>query len=430
MTVTTVRKRKRKAALRGSVLLRGTLALLVTALVFRVIVLTGAAAYIDDALTAAAANPDFVQTVLSTELSGPTASWPTWTELLVGQSSSLYSTHAGEGEDWENQPLETPAPPSAAPTPYQTPFPGYGSDRYNGAFGEGVPVTPSPSPTPSAAPTDDPSYSPAPEGFVQGQATEITFKPKGDESYAASGIVYVKNQTGLSLDVSALLKTDINLGFEKDKPQILVIHTHGSESFLPDKDHYYVPTDTERTEDPRFNVIRLGDELTTLLEQQGLHVFHDRSIFDEPTYSGSYTRALEVIKKVLKDNPSIKMVIDLHRDSIQTSAGVVYKPVATVDGVKVAQMMMVIGTSDLGLDHPNWKKNMTLAVHLQQQLETKYPAIMRPIDMRKERFNQHATAGSMILEVGSSGNTLDEALASVRLFAETVGPVLAEMVAQ
>ena len=139
---------------------------------------------------------------------------------------------------------------------------------------------------------------------------------------------------------------------------MLVFHTHASESYTPDAAFPYTPTETERTTDTRYNVVRVGDELCTALEKRGIETLHIRSLFDTPTYAGSYDRSLAAVEQALEENPSVKVVIDLHRDSILTDEGEAYKTSCTVDGAETAQLMFVVGTDAGGLYHPDWRDNL------------------------------------------------------------------------
>ncbi|MBR2180377.1 MAG: stage II sporulation protein P, partial [Oscillospiraceae bacterium] len=186
----------------------------------------------------------------------------------------------------------------------------------------------------------------------------------------------------------------------------------------------YTLTDVERTSDKKYNVIRVGDELEAALKAEGISVVHDRNIYDSPSYNGSYTRTLESIGAHLKKNPSIKVVIDVHRDAMTANDGTKYRTVAEVNGQRVAQMMFVMSTGESGLPHPDWAENLKLAVKLQNAMASKYPDIMRPINLRKERFNMHATKGSMLVEVGTSANSLSEAIASVKLLGKELAGIL------
>ena len=151
---------------------------------------------------------------------------------------------------------------------------------------------------------------------------------------------------------------------------------------------------------------------------------HSDTLNDSPAYSGSYNRALEDITAYIKEYPSVKLVIDVHRDAITASDGTKYKTVAQIDGADTAQLMLVCGTDAGGLTHDSWQDNLSFQLKIQKEMNTRYPGIMRPLDIRAARFNQHVTPGSMILEVGTSGNTLEEALSSARLFAETLADML------
>lgn len=234
----------------------------------------------------------------------------------------------------------------------------------------------------------------------------------------------INNDTSYEVNVEECLADPLTIraDIKSGEPQVLIVHTHGSESYKPDAAFPYTPTENERTTDTRFNVVRVGDELAGVLEAQGIKTMHVRDIFDTPTYSGSYDRSLAAINAALDEHPSIQVVIDVHRDSILTDAGVAYKTECTIGGEQMAQLMFVVGTNDGGLEHDNWRDNLRYVTGLQYDLNQTYPGLMRPVNLRTQRFNQHARAGSMLVEVGSSGNTLSEALASIRLF----GNVLAD----
>lgn len=232
----------------------------------------------------------------------------------------------------------------------------------------------------------------------------------------------INNDTSYEVDVASCLSSNTKIRSTGDQPQVLIVHTHGSESYTPDAAFPYTPTETERTTDTRFNVVRVGDELQKVLEAGGVQAVHIRDIFDSPVYSGSYDRSLVAIEEALSTYPSIQIVIDIHRDSILTDSGEAYKTSCTIDGTEMAQLMFVVGTDDGGLTHPNWRDNLNYVTGLQYKLNRTYPQLMRPVNLRTQRFNQHASPGSMLVEVGSSGNTMTEALAAIRLF----GKVLAE----
>ncbi len=245
-----------------------------------------------------------------------------------------------------------------------------------------------------------------------------------DDGYPGSGSIYIQNRSKYDIDIPALLKADDGVQLSGDDVQVLIMHTHGSEAYTPDPFNNYTPTDTDRTTDTNYNVVRVGDEIADILESRGIKTVHSRTLHDSPAYNGSYNRALEDITAYIKKYPSIKVVIDVHRDAMVTQNGTKYKTVAEVNGETTAQLMFVCGTDGGGLVHDSWRKNLSFQMKLQDRLNTEYPGLMRPINIRDERFNQHVTLGSMLLEVGTSGNSLPEALSSARLFANALADEL------
>lgn len=242
-----------------------------------------------------------------------------------------------------------------------------------------------------------------------------------------AGGIRIDNATDYSIDTAALLTEGPELTLKAEQPQILIIHTHSSEAYTMDDFDVYEPSDNSRTQDSKYNVIRVGDALTDALRSHGLQVIHDREIYDHPSYTGSYTRTGEAIEQYLAKYPSIAIVIDVHRDAIG-SGDVVYKTVAEDEDTPCAQTMFVVGSNASGLEHPNWEQNLKLALYLQASVHMAHPTLQRPVKLVKERYNQQLTTGSLILEVGSNGNTLAEALNAVELFADAAGPALAALV--
>ena len=241
------------------------------------------------------------------------------------------------------------------------------------------------------------------------------------------GGLRIKNETNYWVDAAEILAGGPGLTLPPDEVQILIIHTHASEAYTQAGLDRYSASDTARTEDTQFNVVRIGDELTELLTEYGLNVLHDRGIYDYPSYTGSYTRAGEAIEQYLQSCPGIRIVLDIHRDALGSN-GVVYKTMAEEEGTVASQIMLLVGTDESGLEHPYWRSNLALALYLQNAVNSAFPTLMRPVALVPQRYNQHLTPGSLILEVGSSGNTLREAIAAIRLFARAAGPALAELV--
>ena len=179
-----------------------------------------------------------------------------------------------------------------------------------------------------------------------------------------------------------------------------------------------------RTTDSRYNVVRVGDEMAAVFGEAGISVLHDRTLYDYPSYSDAYDRALSAIQSYLVQYPSIRFILDVHRDAIADTEGNQYKVISDTGRGTAAQLTLVVGSDGSGLTHPDWMENLRLAAALQEQTLEQYPTLMRPILLRNSRYNQHATAGSLLVEVGAAGNSPEEAALAGRLFAEQFSKVL------
>ncbi len=227
------------------------------------------------------------------------------------------------------------------------------------------------------------------------------------------------NTPGYTVDANSLLHSKLDFSSPFNGPRVLIVHTHTSEAYAENPDG--------RSENNKENVVSVGEEIAKALKKQGIEVIHDKTQNDNPSYNQSYKKAMTVIQKNLEKYPTIEVVLDIHRDYIKRDDGTMVKPTITMrNGKKAAQIMFVIGTDHMGLLHPQWRHNLAFAVQIQNQLNTMQPGLCRAINIRTERFNQHATKGSMIIEVGTAVNTSDEAQRSGKLVGEAIAKVLLE----
>ncbi len=243
------------------------------------------------------------------------------------------------------------------------------------------------------------------------------------DSIDASKGMAVSNLAGISVDANALSREKIDIKIDSSGPQVLIVHTHTTESFTDSGKTKYTMSDSDRSTDSEKNMVAVGKVIAEILESEGIGVVHDTTVHDYPSYSGAYTRSMATVEKNLKAYPSIKLVLDVHRDGIIGEDGTKLKVLADINGEMTAQCMFVIGSNAV-LPHDNWISNMRLACNLQRYANENYPGLMRAINLRKERFNQQVAAGSIIIEVGSNGNTLDEAKCGAKFMAKTIAAVL------
>ncbi len=235
--------------------------------------------------------------------------------------------------------------------------------------------------------------------------------------------VYLYNKTNRTFDASLFDYGTIALE-QTEGPQILILHSHGSEAYSMNDGDLYQESDPYRTTDCTHNIVRVGEEMAAVFRQQGFEVIHDTNLYDYPSYNDSYVNSKAAVKKWLEKYPSIQIILDVHRDALAGSDGTIYKLVSEEQGQKVAQTMLVVGTNVGGANHPAWCDNLALAVALQEKLMADYETLARPIVLRNSSYNQQLSPGYLLVEVGGHGNTLTEAIQGGKLFAQSVGQAL------
>ncbi len=208
-----------------------------------------------------------------------------------------------------------------------------------------------------------------------------------------------------------------------DAPQVLIMHTHTTESYLPFTGDYYDTSLPTRSTNNAKNMAAVGDVIAERLEAAGIGVLHDKTQHDHPSYNGSYDRSAVTVKGYLAQYPSIKVVLDIHRDAI-ISGSTVTAPVTVTDEGTAAQVMIISGCDNGNMNYPDYMKNLSFAGALQVQMETDHPGFTRPLLFDYRKYNQHLTTGSILIEVGSHGNTLEQALKSGEWIGDSLGRLL------
>lgn len=204
------------------------------------------------------------------------------------------------------------------------------------------------------------------------------------------------------------------------EPQILIMHTHATESYEPYERDFYDNSWNSRTTDPTMNMIAVGDEIAQELEAAGIGVIHDRTLHDYPSYNGSYDRSRETVQGYLEEYPSIKVVLDVHRDAIERDNGERIAPVAEIGGRNAAQVMIISGCDDGTMDMPDYMDNFRFAALLQSQLEKDWEGLTRPVLFDYRKYNQDLTTGSVLIEVGGHANSIDQAKYSGELIGKSL----------
>ena len=228
--------------------------------------------------------------------------------------------------------------------------------------------------------------------------------------------VKIRNETDNIKLTEDMLKPEVSVNMKS----ILIYHTHASESYSSSDKYKYTATGNFRTTDINYNVVRVGTELTKYMQHYGYNVIHDTTIYDK-SYSESYDRSLSGVAKLLEENEDTDILFDIHRDAIADSS---YAPTVKIGDEEAAQLMFVIGSNGGGSKHDNWNENLKLAIKIQEKANELYPGLFKPIVLRDSRYNQQLATGASIIEVGATGNTMEQCLASMKYLSKVLSEVL------
>lgn len=257
-----------------------------------------------------------------------------------------------------------------------------------------------------------------------GKISEYTYINDGvTDKY---GLVRVKNVNKTSINIKKLLEERAKLTVKKDEPAVLIFHTHTTETYQLLDRGFYAVGDPTRSNDKAINMVRVGKEIVEEIQKAGYKVIHDTAIHDG-SYNTAYAHSRKSVEAYLKEYPSIKVVLDIHRDAIHRSDGTKIKPTATIKDKKAAQIMIISGCQEKGgpvEGFPNWKENLVFALELQQKLEELFEGITRPLYFSPRKYNMDLTPCSLLVEVGSDANTLDEAVYTGRCLGKAVSEIL------
>ena len=258
-----------------------------------------------------------------------------------------------------------------------------------------------------------------------GTIESLTYKEKG--ATHTFGNVSVKNNTDSKpLDIENILSQKLELSVDKSKPAVLIFHSHTSEGYEMIEREWYACDYIARSNDENRNIVRVGTEIADYLTNLGYTVIHDKTIHDD-NYSDSYPNSRKTVEKHLREHPEIQIVLDIHRDAITQDNGNKIKPVNTINGKKAAQLMIITGVEEGKVeDFPDWEYNLRFALHLQKKCETMFPGLMRPVLFSQRKYNMDMTRFSLLIEMGSEVNTLEEACYSGRMLAASLASLMEE----
>lgn len=253
-------------------------------------------------------------------------------------------------------------------------------------------------------------------------------------AYSKGSTLYLSNQSIYKPNTDKLLSATWQGALpaslqpsDPEEPIVLIYHTHGTEAFLDEDAQYVTPSESFRSKNIEENVVAVGKVLAQVLESNGISTVHCEIMHDKDSYPKAYETARKTVISYLERYPSIRYILDVHRDALVTTDGSHIRPVTVApDGDEVAQVMLVIGTNQSG-DHPNWENNLALACKLQVRLNKDVTDFARPINLRKTSFLAEYADGAMLVEIGSAANTLSQAKNAAALFGQTFADLVKEL---
>ena len=252
------------------------------------------------------------------------------------------------------------------------------------------------------------------ETGLKTEVLESNVSPRYSQEYYG---VKIRNETDYKLTNEVLDPTNLEINTNN----IIIYQTHSCESYTASEKYQYKQTGNFRTTDKNFSVIRVGRELTNQLKSYGYNVIHDENYHDYPSYTGSYTSSLNTVTKLLEENKDTDIVIDVHRDAVGDNT---YAPTVKIGDEYAAQIMFVVGGNGSSIPHPEWQQNLKFAIKVQQKANELYPGLFRPIILRESGYNQQVSKAASLIEVGATGNTLDQCLVSMKYLAKVLDEVL------
>lgn len=268
---------------------------------------------------------------------------------------------------------------------------------------ETVPATQATEPTPTVIEKEPPE-----------EPRRLSFSPSDGE------LVNIRSSWDCALTPWELIMEPLDWDLTGDEPTVLIYHTHAMESYTPQTGEDYTEEVPFRTADLDYNMVSIGTRLAELLENAGISVLHDTTLHDAASYNGSYASSRETVEKYLAQYPSIRLVLDIHRDAAEDGSGHQVATTAETAQGDTARLMLVLGSEAGGLYNPNWQENYALAVKLQAVLEQESPGLCRELHLTDQRYNQDLSPGALLIEVGAAGNSHDEALRAMTPLAEAI----------
>lgn len=243
-------------------------------------------------------------------------------------------------------------------------------------------------------------------------SAKITENSNNIQRISIGDMKILNYSTKREIDFNKILNETVTLTKASDK--ILLYSTHTSESYTNSENYKFEYSGTMRSQDANYNMIAIAKELNNNLKDKGINSIHNTTPHDYGAYTGAYSKSRITVKNALQSIGGAGISIDVHRDAV---ADLTYRPSVKIKGIDVAQCMFVIGVGNDTTNNPYYEDNLKLAIKIQRIADEIYPGLFKPMIIRDSVYNQDLNKYSFLIEVGATGNTIEEAMNTTRCLA-------------
>ncbi len=244
--------------------------------------------------------------------------------------------------------------------------------------------------------------------------TKPNYTRKSTKNYDRIDIygITIYDYSSRNIDYEELFERNVNL--TKNSDPILIYCSHTSETYANSDNFKFEYSGNYRTKDAKYNMLSVASIMASTLKDRGLTTIFDTTPHDYTSYDNAYKNSMKTINTNIEKHSRFGVMIDVHRDA---AADLTFGPETMINGKKTAKLMLVVGVGYSGYPNEYWEENLSLALQIAKLGEEIYPGLFRQVLVRDARYNQHLSPGSLLVEVGATGNTLEEAYYGARCFA-------------
>ena len=248
---------------------------------------------------------------------------------------------------------------------------------------------------------------------IDSKDIQVVAETNNYQKLKVCGVDITNYSTNRNIDFAKILNSE-NKEFSRKSDTVFMYTTHTSESYANSQMYSFEYTSPRRTTDGQYNMLSVASIFASNLNKKGINTICSLTPHDYGEYNSAYTNSRRTFESIVLQNPEVAISIDVHRDAIEDLD---FAPKAELSGYNVASLMLVMGIGYSDGYNPYYEQNLKLALEIQILANKIYPGLFRPMIIRNSIYNQDIKENSFLVEVGASGNTLDEAKLATRCLA-------------